>query len=172
MPAAASRTAHPPARAGPASARLASLTSVRLPAERAQVKGRAYGGPASSADSIEHRLEQLQLALDEERAASAGGGVGSSGNPEEDERELLEREAFLGLCGGFSAYDTCLCVRPFPLLLVATWTIFFRDDYNLPDHLLVVAGSYNLQRFLILDVHSGELLTSPTTAPSLKKRMR
>lgn len=118
-----------------------------------QARGRGYGGPASSVESIEHQLSLLKM-------AASGAAVASGEAVDED------REAFLGLCGGFSAYDTCLCVRLFPLLLVATWTQFFRDDYNLPRHLLVVAGSYNFQRFLILDAHSGELLACPASTPA------
>ena len=68
------------------------------------------------------------------------------------------------LCGGFSAYDNTLCMRPFPLVLVATWTQFLRDDYGLDPELLVVGGSFNLQRFMLLDSSTGELLVSPANA--------
>ena len=88
-----------------------------------QVRGRDY--------AFESELEQL--------STSQNAGPGSH-----------PTEHFCGLLGGFSAYDTVLSVRLFPLLLIAAWTKFFRDDYGLPTNYLVVAGSWNMQRFMLL----------------------
>jgi len=42
-------------------------------------------------------------------------------------REAAERQRFLGLVGGYSAYNSSVSVRLFPLRLVAAWTNFLRD---------------------------------------------
>jgi hypothetical protein len=78
------------------------------------------------------------------------------------------RQCFLGLLGGYSAYDTLVSVRPFPLVLIATWTLFFRRQWGpptaplgMPKHWLVVAGSFNLKKLLFYDVGTGELWIGP-----------
>ena len=51
-------------------------------------------------------------------------------------------------------------------VLVATWTTLFRNSQDLKQELLVVGGSYNMQRILFLDSVTGMLYVGPGTDPS------
>jgi hypothetical protein len=70
-----------------------------------QIQGRGYGGEGH--DSLEKRIKDGLAGLAPTLNAP-----------------------FLGLCGGFSAYDKCSCVRPLPLLLIAAWSLFCREEYD------------------------------------------
>ena len=65
--------------------------------------------------------------------------------------------------GGVSAYDTCLCMRLFALSAQ-------RGRSTLPEGLflnkyfVVVGGSYNLQRLMVLDLRTPDLATGPAAA--------
>jgi hypothetical protein len=90
-------------------------------------------------DSIDAHLKQLSLSIGAAASASAHAALFGADPVEEAAPETAgavghflqakrRNEPFLGLCGGFSAYDNCVCMRLFPLVLVATWTSFFRDE--------------------------------------------
>lgn len=68
---------------------------------------------------------------------------------------------WLGLCGGYSAYDEVASVRLFPLPLIAAWTHFFRKRAGLPRSWLVVAGSFNLRKAVFLNGDTGLLHVGP-----------
>ena len=139
-------------------------------------------------------------------------------------RDAADRQRFLGLAGGYSAYNSSVSVRLFPLRLVAAWTNFLRGrqratdaslpashredsltqraatapcTYHFPLHALamhspmhaptphramrhrtgarrqrefppmtrsmvVVAATYNLQKFFLYDTTSGALAVCPS----------
>jgi hypothetical protein len=81
---------------------------------------------------------------------------------------------YLGLCGGFSAYDIEVSVRPLPLALVVVWTRYLREKAELPEHLLAVGTSIQnrrVARFLVYDLETGDLLLGQVNAaPRLERR--
>ena len=99
--------------------------------------------------------EGLVQALKDLSAAPLSGGDSLS------ERNHIQLEQHLGLLGGMSAYDTCLSVRLFPLAVCAAWTLFFRRSQDAALTSVIVGGSFNLQRILILDMITGELHAGP-----------
>ena len=123
--------------------------------------------------AVSHTQEVLDEVVDESLAQalsqlhtlslSAAAGPGSQSARSQSRR--VQRERHLGLLGGLSAYDTCLCMRLFPLCICAAWTLYFRREGLLPNkYFVVVGGSYNLQRLMVLDLRTGDLATGPAAA--------
>ncbi len=113
-----------------------------------------------------------QLAHDARTVMSQGGSVLSDHGLVETlerlealavEQPSSERSRFLGLCGGYSAYDQCVSTRLFPLPLIVAWTAFFADRWRgeMPSTFLVVAASFNLRKLLMLDASDGRLWLGP-----------
>ncbi len=81
-------------------------------------------------------------------------------------RADMERQRFLGLVGGYSAYNHAVSVRLLPLRLAAVWTKFLRSRRHelftdLTHAHVVVAATYNMQKFFLYDTLSGDLLVCP-----------
>ena len=68
---------------------------------------------------------------------------------------------FLGLGGGFSAYDDMVSMRLLPLALVTAWTLYLRDKASVPHSMLAVGASYDMRRVLVYDLETGDLLLGP-----------
>ena len=85
--------------------------------------------------------------------------------------------SFLGLGGGFSAYDLKQSVKLLPLSLITAWTLIFRQHYQLPRRCIVVGLSLLCQqhRYLIASLTSGDLYlghVQPTPTLGQRKIMR
>jgi len=90
-----------------------------------------------------------------EAAAATWFGNGSTSGAAGPDPESLP---FIGLGGGFSAYDQHPCVRLLPLSLLTAWTLFMRNQVELPPTTVVAACSYDLRRVLCYDLESGDLM--------------
>jgi len=87
-----------------------------------------------------------------------------------DAAQWSRREVFLGLVGGYSAYNELVSVRLLPAVLITAWTNFFRrrgliDGNNY--EMVVVAASHDLSKFFLLDLNDGTLWGGPSRAEAV-----
>ena len=77
---------------------------------------------------------------------------------EEMDDHVLNRQRSLGLLGGYSAYDTCVSTRLFPLRLMAGWTKVLRQRIPFEENHVVLGASFDLTKHINLDLLSGDVV--------------